>query len=127
MPVDYPAALPPPLTASRSRSQPAAFGMSNPRRGPGYVEPIGTDVPVLWDMTWRLREEDAAFFQLWFAVGLERGTLEFTLPIRTEFGVADYTCQFLPDSLLTAREEGALWTYTATIHARGLVVPAPPI
>lgn len=123
MPIAYPPMLPLPLRASRSRSQPAAFGMSNPRRGPGYVDPTGTDTPVLWDMTWRFSEGDASLFQLWLALELDRGRLEFTLPIRTEFGLLSHTCRFLPDSLLNARQDGATWVYTATIMARAQIIP----
>lgn len=127
MPVAYPTGLRQPLRASRSRRQPAAFEWTQPRRGLGYAQPIGSGVPVLWDVQWRLTQDEAATFLRWFTEDLDRGLLEFEMPIRTEFGLSNYACQFLPDALLTAREEGALWTYTATIHARELVVPEPPI
>jgi hypothetical protein len=126
MPVAYPTGLRQPLRASRSRRQPAAFEWTQPRRGLGYAQPIGSGVPVLWDVQWRLTQDEAATFLRWFTEDLDRGLLEFEMPIRTEFGLSNYACQFLPDALLTAREEGALWTYTATIHARELVVPEPP-
>ena len=126
MPVAYPTGLRQPLRASRSRRQPAAFEWTQPRRGLGYAQPIGSGVPVLWDVQWRLTQDEAATFLRWFTEDLDRGLLEFEMPLRTEFGLSNYACQFLPDALLTAREEGALWTYTATIHARELVVPEPP-
>ena len=127
MPVAYPTDLRLPLRASKSRSQPAAFNYDRPRRGTGYARPIGSNVPVFWTLTWRLTEAEAVTFLRWFTHDLDRGRLEFALPVRTEFGLSDYTCLFLPDDLMTAREEGALWTYTATVMARELVVPEPPI
>jgi hypothetical protein len=125
MPVAYPTDLRLPLRASKSRSQPAAFNYDRPRRGTGYARPIGSNVPVFWTLTWRLTEAEAVTFLRWFTHDLDRGRLEFALPVRTEFGLSDYTCLFLPDDLMTAREEGALWTYTATVMARELVVPEP--
>ena len=125
MPVAYPTNLRLPLRASKSRSQPAAFNYDRPRRGTGYARPIGSNVPVFWTLTWRLTEAEAVTFLRWFTHDLDRGRLEFALPVRTEFGLSDYTCLFLPDDLMTAREEGALWTYTATVMARELVVPEP--
>lgn len=97
--------------------------MAEPRRGPGYVSPTGTDVPVFWDITLLFTRDEAARFQLWFTIDLERGVQDFTLPIRTEFGLIEHTCRFLPDSLLPAGEEGELYRYTATITTRAQIVP----
>lgn len=124
MPVAYPFALRTILRTSKSRSQPAAFRMSEPRRGYGYAQATGTDTPVFWKVEFRFTRTDAVRFQLWFRVNLERGVNEFTLPIRTEFGLIEHTCRFLPDSLLDTGEEGECFTYSATIMARAQVVPA---
>lgn len=119
----YPLSLRTILRASKSRSQPAAFSMSDPRRGAGYAQATGTDVPVFWDVLFRFTQAEASFFQMWFIYTLQRGLLEFDLPIRTEFGLITHTCRFLPDSLLTTTEDGPLWNYKATIMARGQIVP----
>lgn len=119
----FPFALRTILRTSKSRSQPAAFSMSEPRRGYGYVQATGTDTPVFWDAEFRFTRQEAARFQLWFAIDLARGVNDFTLPIRTEFGLVTHTCRFLPDSLLDTREEGATFTYSATIMARAQVIP----
>ena len=124
MPVAYPTTLRGPLRASKSRSQPAAFGWQRPRRGMGYASLRGTQVPVFWDVQWRFTSDEAATFLRWFTEDLDRGLLEFTLPLRTEFGISDYACQFMPDALLDVREDGELWVYSATIMARALVVPS---
>lgn len=109
--------------AGKSRSQPAAFSLAEPRRGYGYAQATGTDAPIFWDVSFLFSEDDAIVFQLWFREKLQRGLLEFDMPIRTEFGLITHTCRFLPDSLLPAREDGPLFGYTATIMARAQVVP----
>lgn len=124
MPVAYPLALRTILRAGKSRTQPAAFSINEPRRGYAYVQAIGTDTPVFWDVAFRFTTEEALIFRLWFTQIINRGIDEFTLPIRTEFGVQTYTCRFLPDSLLPATEEGETWGYSATIMAREELIPA---
>ncbi len=119
----YPSGLPSFLRAGKSRSQPAKFRLQEPRRGLGYASKIGTDVPVFWDVTWRFTAEQAQAFQLWFTAVINDGADEFTMDIRTEFGVVSHTCRFLPDGLLPAGEDGELFTYRATIAARAQVIP----
>lgn len=111
------------LRAVKARSQPAAFGMSNPRRGAGYAQASGTDTPVFWDIGFLLTQEEAIVFMVWFTTLINRGVDEFIMPIRTEFGMIDHVCRFLPDSLLPAKEQGGLFGYTATIMARAQVIP----
>ncbi len=119
----YPASLRTIIRASKARSQPASFSMANPRRGFGYVDPIGTDTPLIWDVTFRFTQAEAALFRLWFTTSIRRGLDEFTMPIRTEFGIVVYTVQFLPDSLLTLREDGEVFEYSAQLMARAESVP----
>ena len=121
MPVAYPFNLRTIIRASKSRSQLAAFGIAQPRRGFGYVEPIGTDRPVFWTVQFRFTTAEAAAFKTWFNDDLQEGLLEFTLPIRTEFGTITHTCQFMPDGLLDLRETGEVWEYSAQIMARSLI------
>lgn len=130
MPVAYPA-IPGPLRAERSRSKGAAFGVANPRRGAPYIEPTGTDTPTVWSLTWRLQQHHAAEFIEWFESDLARGTLEFTIPLRTETGLREITANFLDANLLDARIEGELWVYSASIVSRSgtgplIVAPPPP-
>jgi len=124
MPAAYPFQLRTILSASKSRSQPAAFRMAEPRRGYGYAQATGTDTPVFWDVAFRFTASEAVAFQLWFTQTIRRGLDEFTLPIRTEFGLVTHTCRFLPDSLLDATEDGQTWGYQAKIMARAQVIPA---
>jgi len=119
----YPLYLRTVLRASKSRSQPAAFRMAEPRRGFGYAQAVGTDTPVFWDVSFRFTPAEALIFQVWFKFLINRGIDEFTLPIRTEFGLITHTCRFLPDSLLDTSEAGETISYKATIMARAQVIP----
>ena len=123
MTVAYPSYLPKFLKASKARTQPAAFRMAEPRRGYGYTQEIGTDTPVFWDVTWRFTRAHALQFKLWFEFSIRRGVEEFTMPIDTEFGSVEHVCKFLPDNLLATQDTGTVWTYSATIMARALVIP----
>jgi hypothetical protein len=123
MTVAYPLHLPSFLKASKSRTQPASFRMTEPRRGYGYVQEIGTDTPVFWDVTWRFTRSQAVQFKLWFEVQIRRGVDEFTMFIDTEFGLVEHVCRFLPESLLPTQDTGSTWTYSATIMARSLAIP----
>lgn len=123
MATPYPSNLPTFLRASKSRSQPAAFSMAEPRRGFAYAQATGTDTPVFWALTFRFTQPQAVLFQLWFRNTLQRGLLEFDIPIRTEFGNVVHTCRFLPDGLLNTTEDGPHFTYTAQIMARAQVIP----
>lgn len=123
MPVAYPLGLRTIVQANKVRSSPAAFRALQPRRGLGYNQTIGTDPPVLWDASFRFTRSEAQTFRLWFERDLARGTLEFTLPIRTEFGVVDHTCLFLPDNLLDTTQIGEVWEFSALLLARAQVIP----
>lgn len=122
-PAPYPPGLRRPL-ASKSRSQPASFSLSEPRRGAAYVRATGTDVPVFWDVAFKFTQADARRFWLWFQVVLDKGLRPFSLPLATEFGDQVHECRFLPDSLLPHSSEGGVHSYSATIMARRLEVPA---
>ncbi len=122
MAVAYPLDLRTIIRSGKARSQPAAFSMSMPRRGYGYAQATGTDTPVFWDVTFKFTQAEAAAFRIWFIFDLERGLQEFTIPIKTEFGIVTHTCRFLPDGLLDCREDGEVWTYTARIMARAEVL-----
>ena len=111
------------LQASKSRSQPAAFRLNEPRRGYGYAQAVGTDTPVFWDVEFKFIQSEAIRFQLWFVAIIQRGLMEFTMPIRTEFGLISHTCRFLPDGLGDCREDGQSFNYSAKLMARAQVIP----
>ena len=97
--------------------------MAEPRRGYGYAQATGTDTPVFWDGQFKFREDQAIAFQVWFTQQLQRGLLEFTMAIKTEFGLVEHVCRFLPDGLGDATEEGGVWTYPVKIMARKQLIP----
>lgn len=123
MPAAYPFNLRTVLQASKSRTQPASFRVSEPRRGYAYAQAVGTDTPVFWDVEFRFGRAEAIRFMLWFKTTISSGLLEFTLPIRTEFGLIEHACRFLPDGLLDCREDGQSFSYSAKIMARAQVIP----
>ena len=122
MAVPYPFSLRT-LLAAKSRTQPAAFAMAQPRRGYAYVQATGADTPVFWDVSFKFTQLEAIRFQLWFTHTTQRGILEFTLPIQTEFGLITHTCRFLPDGLGDCQQDGMTWSYSAKIMARAQVIP----
>ncbi len=118
----YPLGLRTIIRASKARSQPAAFTLSDPRAGYPYAQASGYDTPTVWSVEFRFTAAEAQTFQDWFRDDLQLGVLAFTMPIRTEFGVSDQTCRFLDDGLLDASEVGEVWSYRATIEARAEVL-----
>lgn len=122
-PAPYPTGLRRPL-ASKTRSQPAAFSVREPRRGMGYVQATGSDVPAFWDLQFKFNTSDAARFHLWFRVVLQRGTLPFSLLLATELGDVEHVCRFLPDGLMSHSSEAGIHAYSAQVMARSLVLPA---
>lgn len=129
MPVAYPAGLPS-VRATKRVSKAAAFSISEPRRGKPYIEPTGTDTPTVFDVEWVLTESQGAALVEWVNTDLSLGTLEFTIPLRTETGLREITANFMPQGLLDKVRDGALWRYSAAIVSRTgtgpLIVPAPP-
>lgn len=120
----YPSTLPLPLSG-HTREQPATFGFAQPRRGLGYVEPIGTAAPAFWSAKWRFSAAQAQAFRAWFVADIDRGRAPFTLSLRTEFGLVTQEVRFLPESLLPARHlGGGVWEYSATVMARALLLEA---
>lgn len=119
----YPLGLRTIIQASKSRSQPASFRIHQPRRGYGYAQQIGTDTPVIWSISLQFTQAEAVRFQLWFRYEVNSGADEFTMPIRTEFGLVDHVCRLMPDSLLDCSEVADTFKYSAQIMTRAQVVP----
>lgn len=123
MTASYPLGLRTIIQASKSRTQPASFRVHQPRRGYGYAQQIGTDTPVIWSIGLRFTQSEAMRFQLWFRYEVNSGADEFTMPIKTEFGLVDHVCRFLPDGLLDTSETADTVQYSAQIMARAQVIP----
>lgn len=97
--------------------------MSDPRSGPPYRKKLSSDVPVIWDVTFKFKGDDATIFWSWFENAIDKGRANFILPIQTEFGLVDHDVMFLDESLLPVSEESDVFTYTAQVLARKLVIP----
>lgn len=123
MAATYPTWLPAPLKAGKSRRQAPGFRVTEPYRGRMYVQPIGTETPVVWDLTFRFTQPQAQAFWLWFETVLGKGAETFTMPLRTEFGNVPHELQFLPDGLLDTTDDGPHFTYRAQVLARKLEIP----
>lgn len=119
----YPLGLRTIVQASKSRSQPASFRTHQPRRGYAYSQQVGTDTPVIWSVGFHFTQSESVRFQLWFRYEINGGVDEFTMPIKTEFGLVDHVCRFLPDSLLDTSDVADTWKYSASIMARAQDVP----
>lgn len=126
----YPTTLPLAMLV-KTREQPPAFSMAEPRRGFWYVEPTGTDTPVFWALTWRMTGAQAKVFWQWFTYTIKRGVLPFTMQVRTEFGLVTHELQFTADGLMPAKQVGSdVWEYSGTAIARalgGVPTPAPEV
>lgn len=121
---DYPAALPGALRATKRRTQEAAFIVAQPEAGYSEAEQSGRDRPVQWSMDFAFTPSQAQLFMVWFVSTLSRGRAAFRMQIRTEFGLPWHACRFSPDGLLSARQDGEVWLYSAAIAARSEVIPA---
>jgi hypothetical protein len=122
----YPLGLRTILKAGKSRAMVPTFKTAEPRRGPSFVQKIGTDAPVFWDVTFSFDEVEREVFFAWFysPTYCDRGVNDFTMPIKTEFGIVEHLCQFMPDSLMACSEAGEVFTYTAQIRARAIEFPS---
>lgn len=121
--IKWPLGLQSILKSGKARNQLAAFQMSDPRSGPPYRKKLSSDVPVIWDVTFKFKGDDATIFWSWFENAIDKGRANFILPIQTEFGLVDHEVMFLDESLLPVSEESDVFTYTAQVLARKLVIP----
>lgn len=121
--IKWPLGLQSILKSGKARNQLAAFQMSDPRSGPPYRKKLSSDVPVIWDVTFKFKGDDATIFWSWFENAIDKGRANFILPIQTEFGIVDHDVMFLDESLLPVSEESDVFTYTAQVLARKLVIP----
>ena len=111
---------------SKSRTQGASFLIYEPRSGSGYVKNTSADNPVFFNVTFRFRQVDAQRFWAWFSGPLQQGRLPFTMPMRTEFGLANQEVRFYAaqgDTILDHSQEGSVHTYTGTVFASSLAYP----
>lgn len=112
---------------TKTRTQGASFQQYQPRSGASYTKFTSTDNPVFFNVTFRFRQVDAQRFTGWFKGSLQEGRLPFTVPMRTEFGLANQEVRFYAaqgDTILDHSQEGSVHTYTGTVFASSLAYPA---
>lgn len=125
MAISYPFGLSSVLM-TKTRTQGASFMQYQPRSGASYTKFTSTDNPVFFNVTFRFRQVDAQRFIGWFKGALQEGRLPFTVPMRTEFGLAIQEVRFYAaqgDTILDHSQEGSVHTYTGTVFASSLAYP----
>ncbi len=111
---------------TKTRTQGASFMQYQPRSGAAYTKNISSDNPVFFNISFRFRQVDAQRFFAWFKGPLQEGRLPFTVPMRTEFGLANQEVRFYAaqgDTILDHSQEGSVHTYTGTVFASSLAYP----
>lgn len=111
---------------TKTRTQGASFQQYQPRSGAAYTKHTSADNPVFFNVTFRFRQVDAQRFFAWFKGPLQEGRLPFTVPMRTEFGLANQEVRFYAaqgDTILDHSQEGSVHTYTGTVFASSLAYP----
>ena len=122
--IKWPAGLPLIQSAGKSRVQQSDYLLSNPRSGPPYRKNLSTDVPVFWDVTFIFYGDDTAIFWSFYTNTIKRGREWFLLNIKTEFGLVEYECMFMPDTIRLQSEAGSVFTYSAQIMSREIIIPS---
>lgn len=111
---------------TKTRTQGASFMQYQPRSGAAYTKHTSADNPVFFNVTFRFRQVDAQRFTGWFKGALQEGRLPFTVPMRTEFGLANQEVRFYAaqgDTILDHSQEGSVHTYTGAVFASSLAYP----
>ena len=111
---------------TKTRTQGASFQQYQPRSGAAYTKHTSADNPVFFNVTFRFRQVDAQRFFAWFKGPLQEGRLPFTVPMRTEFGLANQEVRFYAaqgDTILDHSQEGSVHTYTGVVFASSLAYP----
>ena len=124
-PIEYPYGLSSVLM-SKTRTQGADFLIYEPRSGAGYTKNTSTDNPVFFSATFKFRGVDSQRFMAWFNGPLQRGRLPFSIPLRTEFGLANQIVRFHSaqgDTILDHSQDGEVHSYTSTLFAREIIYP----
>ncbi|WP_330983605.1 MULTISPECIES: hypothetical protein [Enterobacterales] len=123
--IRWPASLPGIITTGKTRTSPPSYRLVKPRFGEGYRKNTNKNVPVSWSVTFKFSRDDAKIFWSWFVNVLDQGRNSFMMPIKTEFGFADYEVTLLPEDLLPLDESDGTFTYSAKLYSKGLIVPKP--
>ena len=90
----YPPQLPLPLRDSYSLKPVSPLMRTPLNSGRSRQRRKFTSVPTEPSVQWLFNDQQAAFFEAWFARTLEDGTRWFEMPLQTPEGFHNYQCRF---------------------------------
>jgi hypothetical protein len=119
--VNWPEILPSCETATKSRSQPSGFQFNDLNSGTPFLQMVTTDMPTLWDVTFKFTRDNARIFALW----LDQNNVQtnpdwFDFPIQIESGLTTQSVKFVGYPQNT-NQDGGVFTYNAKMLAKLLV------
>lgn len=123
--IQYPAELPLPLQEGYKLSTQDPKLSSQLISGRVRERRAFTFVPTSIQVRWNMDEQQASFFEAWFARTLVDGTLWFDATLKTPAGFKDYTCRILGMYDGPALVQVNRWEYTATLELRDRPLMAP--
>lgn len=106
--ISYPLSIRPFLLSVNSRQQTASFTTTESTSGKLYFEKIAQDQSAYMNVTLKFTQNKAMIFQSQFRNTIKNGLLPFKIDLCTAWGVVNYLCRFMPDSLLNATKETPL-------------------
>jgi len=113
--------LPSPHFAGAVKQQPNLLrsGMSS---GRSRVRRRFEAVPAQLKVEFRLKEDEAAFFDGWIEHALKGASAPFLLNIRLPIGLVQHQVEFVSSPLEDFKLRGGKWVYSATIQIKRLSV-----
>lgn len=90
----YPPQLPLPLRDSYSLKTVSPLMRTPLNSGRSRQRRKFTSVPTEPNVQWLFNNQEAAFFESWFARALEDGSRWFQMTLQTAEGILDYQCRF---------------------------------
>lgn len=112
--IKYPL-LPRTVMIGGSYEREAAFSVTESRSGKLYFKRKAQNAPAYRRVTFKFQGDDAMRFRSWFDNTLKGGFLPFFMPLKTEWGLIELECRFIPNSLLNPSNISNVWTYTAEL------------
>lgn len=118
----YPDGLRGILLSGQSISRASNFEMADPLYGPAYTRKTTDDTPVFIKGSLIFNASDARRFNN-FLRDINYGFTPFTMPIMSEYGVVEQTCQAMPNSFNPQPVGGGNWRYNIDIVIADFQLP----
>lgn len=121
----YPKQLPLPLLEGYKLSTISPLMRTKLENGRSRQRRKFTNVPTEPSFKWIFNDQEAAFFEAWFARILMDGALWFLAPLKTPLGLKDYECRFT--DIYDGPELVGIdhWRYSVTLELRERPLMAP--